>query len=71
MNKVEQYIKKQNKIISKDMEKTLIALGLTDKEYSPDNRKSWEYSECDYVNGEKRRYNFTAWGVFCALRSLS
>lgn len=60
MNKVEQYIKKQNKVISEDREKTLIALGLTDKEYSPDNRKSWEYSECDYINGEKRYYKEVA-----------
>ena len=60
MNKVEQYIEKQNKIILEDREKTLIALGLTDKEYSPDNRESWQYSKYDYVNGEKRYYKEVA-----------
>ena len=56
MNKIEQYIEKQNKIILEDREKTLIALGLTEKEYSPNDYKSWKYPECDYVNGEKKYY---------------
>lgn len=60
MNKVEQYIEKQNKIIFEDREKTLIALGLTDKEYSPDNLESRQYSKYDYINGEKRYYKEVA-----------
>ncbi len=60
MNKVDQYIEKQNKIILEDREKILIALGLTDKEYSPDNRESWQYSKYDYVHGEKRYYKEVA-----------
>ncbi len=56
MNKVEEYIEKQNRIILKDREKTLISLGLIDKEYSPDNRERWAYSKYDYVDGEKRYY---------------
>ena len=60
MNKVEQYIEKQNKIILEDRDKTLIALGLTEKEYSPDNRESWKYSKYDYVNGEKKYYREVA-----------
>ncbi|MDD6488933.1 MAG: hypothetical protein PUG48_03850 [Clostridia bacterium] len=60
MNKVEKYIEKQNKIILEDREKTLIALGLSEKEYSPDNRENWKYSKYDYVNGEKKYYREVA-----------
>ena len=60
MNKIEQYLEKQNKIILEDREKTLIALGLTEKEYSNDDFKSWKYPECDYVNGEKKYYRSVA-----------
>lgn len=60
MDKIEQYIERQNKIILEDRENTLIALGLTEKEYSPDNRESWKYSKYDYVNGEKRYYREVA-----------
>ncbi len=60
MNKVEQYIEKQNKIILEDREKTLISLALTEKEYSPDNRETWQYSKYDYVNGEKKYYKEVA-----------
>ncbi|MBO5935654.1 MAG: hypothetical protein J6Q94_09240 [Clostridia bacterium] len=60
MNKVEQYIEKQNKIILENRKKTLIALDLTEKEYSPDNRESWQYPKYDYVNGEKRYYKEVA-----------
>ena len=56
MNKLEQYIKKQNKIICEDKERTLISLGLTEKEYSPNNLETWQYSKYDYVDGEKRYY---------------
>ncbi len=60
MNKVEQFIEKQNKIISEDREKTLIALGLTEKEYSPNNREGRQYPKCDYLNGEKKYYREVA-----------
>lgn len=60
MDKIEQFIEKQNKIILEDREKTLISLGLTKKEYSPDNFKSWKYPECEYINGEKRYYGYAA-----------
>ncbi len=60
MNKIEQYIEKQDKIILEDREKTLIALGLIEKEYSPDNRESWQYPKYDYVNGEKKYYKEVA-----------
>lgn len=63
MNKVEQFIKEQNKIILEDREKTLIALGLTEKEYAPDDKdliSIWEYPKYDYVNDEKKYYREVA-----------
>ena len=60
MNKIEQYIERQNKIILEDREKTLISLGLVDKEYSPDDFKTYKYPEIDYVNGEKKYYRNVA-----------
>ena len=60
MNKIEQYIEKQNKIILEDREKTLLVLGLTEKEYSPDGFKTYKYPETDYVNGEKKYYRNVA-----------
>lgn len=60
MSKLEQYIDDQNKIIAKNREKTLIALGLTEKEYSPDGAKTREHKEYDYSNGEKRYYRNVA-----------
>ena len=60
MNKVEQYLEKQNKIILEDREKTLISLGLTDKEYSPDNIESREFPKYNYINGEKKYYKEVA-----------
>ena len=65
MSKIDQYLKKQNKIIQEDREKTLIALGLTEKEYAPDdeNRNSSKYPYCDYVNNVKRYYREVAISV--------
>ena len=60
MNMVEEYIEKQNRIILDDREKTLISLGLFYKEYSPDNTGSSIYSQCEYVNGDKRYYKESA-----------
>ncbi len=63
MDKIAQYIQKQDKIIREDREKTLIALGLTEKEYSPNNKESWQYPKTEYVAGEKRFYREVAMAV--------
>lgn len=63
MNKLESFIERQDKIIREDREKTLISLGLTEKEYSPDNRKSAKYPYRDYINGEERYYRDVAMQV--------
>lgn len=63
MNQVELFLKKQDEIIAEDREKTLIALGLVEKEYSPDGKESYKYSKCDYVNGQKRYYREVALSV--------
>ena len=60
MNKVDQYIENQNKIILEDRENTLIALGLVEKEYSPHTAETWKYPKYEYVNGEKRYYREVA-----------
>ena len=54
--KIEAYFSKQNRIIQEDREKTLIQLGLVEKEYSPDGSKSWKYDKIDYVGGEQKYY---------------
>lgn len=60
MSKVEEYIKKQNKVILEDREKTLIALGLTEKEYSPDYKEDFNHKKYDFINGERRYYRDVA-----------
>lgn len=60
MTAVEMYLAKQDRIIMKDKQKTLIALGLTRKEYSPDNIKTREYDKYDYQDGEKHYYKEVA-----------
>ena len=60
MNKLEQYLAKQDKIINDDREKTLISLGLVEKEYAPDNKENWKYTKYDYKDGEKRYYREVA-----------
>lgn len=60
MDKITAYLEKQDAIIAEDREKTLIALGLTEREYSPDGRESREYSLYDYYMGEKRYYREVA-----------
>lgn len=63
MNKIEQFIKEQDRIILEDREKTLIALGLTEKEYVPDDADqiySYEYPQYDYVNGKEKYYREVA-----------
>lgn len=56
MTSLERYLNSQDKIIAKDKEDTLISLGITEKEYSPDGSFSRLYSLYDYINGEKRYY---------------
>ena len=52
MSKLGRYLQEQDRIIREDREKTLIALGLTEKEYG-DSR---QHTQWDYINGEKRYY---------------
>lgn len=59
--RLDEYLAKQDKIIQDDREKTLISLGLTEKEYAPDGEhSSWKYPEYEYRNGEKRYYRNVA-----------
>jgi hypothetical protein len=60
MNKVEQYIEEQNKIIQEDKEQTLIALGLVEKEYSPYENYDSDYPEYEFVDGKSRYYRLVA-----------
>jgi len=60
MTSLEKYIKAQDKIISEDKEKTLIALGIIEKEYAPDGESSNLYAKYDYIDGEKRYYREVA-----------
>ena len=65
MGKIEAFLKSQDRIINEDKEKTLIELGLTEKEYAPDGKKSYQYSnyDYDYASGEKRYYRYVAMKV--------
>lgn len=56
MGKFESFIEKQDRIISNYKRMTLIALGLYEKEYSPDGKQSREYSSCEPDENGKRRY---------------
>ena len=56
MGTIESYFSKQNKIIKENRDKTLIKLGIIEKEYSPDGNKSWKYDKIDYVGGEQMYY---------------
>ena len=60
MTSLERYFKEQDKIIAEDKEKTLIALGITEKEYAPDGEASASYPNFNYVDGEKRYYREVA-----------
>jgi len=57
---LEAYLAKQDKIIAGDREKTLIALGLTVKEYAPGNTPTYQYKEYEYQGGEKVYYRRVA-----------
>ena len=63
MNKLQAFLKTQDDIIAADRAQTLIALGLTEKEYAPDNLSSREYPKEEWVGGEKRFYREVAISV--------
>lgn len=56
MTSLERYLNAQDKIIKEDREKTLIELGIIEKEYAPDGKSTYLYSKYDYIDGEKRYY---------------
>lgn len=60
MSKVSEFLQEQEKIIAADREKTLIALGLFEKEYSPNGGFSRLYPKYDVVDGEKHYYREVA-----------
>ena len=62
-NRIEKFLKEQDRIIDEDRQNTLISLGLTEKEFSPDGKQSHYYPDCTYVDGEKRYYREVAMTV--------
>ncbi len=56
MDKIEEFLESQRKAIAAEREETLIALGLFEKEYAPNNKLSYQYKEFDIENGEKIYY---------------
>lgn len=60
MDQVKKYIETQKNIIEKAKEKKLIEIGLTEKEYAPDNRRSYIYDMYEEVDDEKRYYRIVA-----------
>ena len=60
MSRVSEFLQEQDKIIANDREKTLISLGLFEKEYSPNGGFSRSYPKYDIVNGEKCYYREVA-----------
>ncbi len=63
MTKLQSFLKTQDDIIAADRAQTLVALGLTEKEYAPDNLPSREYPQEEWVDGEKRYYREVAISV--------
>lgn len=59
-DQVKKYIEAQRSIIERDKEKRLIELGVTEKEYAPDNQRSYTYDMCEEVDGEKKYYRIVA-----------
>ena len=59
-DKVKKYLDGQNSIIERYKEKKLIELGLTEKEYAPDNQSSYIYNKSEIVDGEKRYFRYVA-----------
>lgn len=56
MDEVEAYLQAQDKVIQQDREETLIRLGITQREFSPNGEKTWQYTIPSYENGETRYY---------------
>ena len=59
--RLDAFLASQDKIILEDRQKTLISLGLTEKEYAPVGEHStWKYPNYEYRNGEKQYYREVA-----------
>ncbi len=56
MKKLEAFLAEKDEIIKEDRDKTLTSLGLTEKEYSPDDVGTWKYPQSEFVNGEIKYY---------------
>ena len=54
--KVEKFLLEQDRLISEDRQNTLISLGLTEKEFSPDGKETYLYNQYTYIDGEKKYY---------------
>lgn len=63
MDKLEMFLKRQDEILNDDREKILIALGLTKKEYAPDGKKNYLYTEREYNDGNEKYYRYVAMDV--------
>lgn len=65
MSSFERFVREQDKIIREDKEKTLISLGITEREYAPEGRSGWPYEKYEYdrTNGQKRYYKEVAANV--------
>ncbi len=59
-DQVKKYIEAQRSIIERDKEKRLIEFGVTEKEYAPDNQRSYTYDMCEEVDGETKYYRIVA-----------
>lgn len=60
MDALEKYYARQDRIIQEDKEKTLIALGLVEREYSPDGTRNSIYDKAAYDGQEIRYYREVA-----------
>lgn len=59
--RLDAFLASQDKIILEDRQKTLISLGLTEKEYAPEGElATWKYPQYEYRNGKKQYYREVA-----------
>lgn len=63
MTSFERFIQDQDRIIAEDKEKTLISLGIVEREYAPEWKSGWPYEKSDYINGQRRYYKEVAANV--------
>jgi hypothetical protein len=63
MTSFERFIQEQDRIIAEDKEKTLISLGIVEREYAPEGKNGWPYEKSDYINGQRRYYKEVAANV--------